>query len=137
MIVVYLLCAWILWCLLAHCVFMRWCTCLKRPEKLSKNGFNLSKTSWQLDGAHRGGGCERAENTTGAFKNGMAQGLNLMECDVHLSRDGEDVVAHDATLSRLCGAEYAGQRISDYDFKDLPPFQQTIQQHFVSEPYSL
>lgn len=43
---------------------------------------------WELNGAHRGGGTERAENTVAAFKNAMSKGLNFMECDVFLSKDG-------------------------------------------------
>lgn len=53
----------------------------------------------------------------------MACGLNLMECDVHLTKDGEVVVAHDSTLERMCGPEFIGKHVSDYNFKDLPKFQ--------------
>ena len=45
-----------------------------------------------------------------------------MECDVHLSKDGEVVVAHDGNLERMCGADYAGKKVSDYNFRDLPVF---------------
>ena len=37
------------------------------------------------------------------IKHAMDSGLNLMECDVHLSKDGEVVVAHDCDLERMCG----------------------------------
>lgn len=111
------------WCFLAHFVFMPCCTCLKRPQKIRYTALNNStKRGWQLNGAHRGGSNEKAENTTGAFDHAMALGLNLMECDVHLSKDGEVVVAHDGTLERMCGAEYVGKRVSDYNFADLPKF---------------
>lgn len=52
----------------------------------------------------------------------MALGLNFMECDVHLSKDGEVVVAHDNTLERMCGPEYLGKHVSDYNFLELPRF---------------
>ena len=45
-----------------------------------------------------------------------------MECDVHLSKDGEVVIAHDGDLERMCGAAYAGKKVHDYNFKDLPNF---------------
>jgi len=96
------------------------CTCLKRPKKLRDSAF--SKVGWKLNGAHRGGSYERPENTTTAFKHAINCGLNLMECDVHLSKDGEVVVAHDSDLERMCGPEYVGKKIIDYNFKDLPPF---------------
>lgn len=40
-----------------------------------------------------------------------------MECDVHLSKDGEVVVAHDDDLGRMCGSKYAGKKIHDYNYK--------------------
>jgi glycerophosphoryl diester phosphodiesterase len=50
--------------------------------------------------AHRGGARLRPENTLLAFDHALALGVDGLECDVHLSRDGEVVVIHDATLDR-------------------------------------
>ena len=50
--------------------------------------------------AHRGGSALRPENTLLAFDHAVALGVDGLECDVHLSRDGEVVVIHDATLDR-------------------------------------
>lgn len=50
--------------------------------------------------AHRGGAKLRPENTLDAFAHAVALGVDALECDVHLSRDGEPVVIHDATLDR-------------------------------------
>lgn len=53
--------------------------------------------------AHRGlhdAAKGRVENTLGAAEAAIAGGYAI-ECDVQLSRDGEAVVFHDATLSRL------------------------------------
>ena len=67
-ILLYIVAGITVWCLLSHCVFMRCCTCLKRPQKIRYTALNNStKRGWQLNGAHRGGSCERAENTTEAF----------------------------------------------------------------------
>ena len=60
-----------------------------------------------------------------------------MECDVHLSKDGEVVVAHDNTLERMCGSEYTGKRVADFNFADLPQFQQKIPIHMQAESYTL
>lgn len=54
--------------------------------------------------AHRGGSALRPENTLAAFEHGAALGADGFECDVHLSRDGELVVIHDATLDRTTDA---------------------------------
>lgn len=39
-----------------------------------------------------------------AFEHAVALGVDALECDVHLSRDGELVVIHDATLDRTTDA---------------------------------
>ena len=50
--------------------------------------------------AHRGGSKLRPENTMAAFAHALDLGVDALECDVHLSRDGEPVIIHDATLDR-------------------------------------
>jgi glycerophosphoryl diester phosphodiesterase len=54
--------------------------------------------------AHRGGSRLRPENTLAAFDHAMTLGVDGLECDVHLSVDGEVVVIHDATLDRTTDA---------------------------------
>ena len=50
--------------------------------------------------AHRGGAGLAPENTLAAFRAGLEQAADALELDVHLSRDGELVVIHDAALAR-------------------------------------
>ena len=50
--------------------------------------------------AHRGNTDEFPENTLLAFEDGIALGADWLELDVHLSRDGQLVVCHDATTGR-------------------------------------
>ena len=50
--------------------------------------------------AHRGGALLWPENSLLAFRNALALGADFLEFDVHLSRDGEVMVIHDATLER-------------------------------------
>lgn len=50
--------------------------------------------------AHRGGAKLGPENTTEAFDRGLSAGADGLEFDVRLSRDGEVVVMHDATVNR-------------------------------------
>lgn len=50
--------------------------------------------------AHRGASLHAPENTLEAFELGITQGANVLELDIHLTRDGEVVVMHDATLDR-------------------------------------
>ena len=50
--------------------------------------------------AHRGGAALWPENSLLAFRNAVALGVDYLELDVHLSRDGEVMVIHDPTLER-------------------------------------
>jgi glycerophosphoryl diester phosphodiesterase len=50
--------------------------------------------------AHRGDSAHRPENTLAAFASALEIGAAIVEFDVHLTRDGEVVVIHDATLDR-------------------------------------
>jgi glycerophosphoryl diester phosphodiesterase len=50
--------------------------------------------------AHRGGSRLAPENTIAAFDRAVAEGVDGLELDVRLARDGEVVVCHDATVDR-------------------------------------
>lgn len=50
--------------------------------------------------AHRGLSAEEPENTMRSFRRAAEVGCDLIELDVHLSRDGIPVVIHDETLER-------------------------------------
>lgn len=53
-----------------------------------------------LVGGHRGNPAELPENTLASFRSALELGVDVIECDVHLSSDGELVVIHDHTLDR-------------------------------------
>jgi glycerophosphoryl diester phosphodiesterase len=50
--------------------------------------------------AHRGGARLWPENSLTAFRGALGLGVDLVELDVHQTRDGEVVVLHDPTLDR-------------------------------------
>ncbi len=50
--------------------------------------------------AHRGGARLWVENSLTAFRGALRLGADLLELDVHLSKDGEVMVIHDPTLDR-------------------------------------
>jgi glycerophosphoryl diester phosphodiesterase len=50
---------------------------------------------------HRGASAERPENTLVSFERAVALGVDVLELDVHLTRDGHVVVSHDATGQRM------------------------------------
>ena len=69
--------------------------------------------------AHRGGARLRPENTLPAFAHAVSLGVDAIELDVRLSRDGHPVVIHDAQLDRT--TEQAETCIID-DVLHLHPF---------------
>jgi glycerophosphoryl diester phosphodiesterase len=65
---------------------------------------------------HRGASGEAPENTLPAFERALDSGAAILETDVHLTRDGEVVVAHDPDVART--TEGAG-RIAELRFPEL------------------
>lgn len=49
---------------------------------------------------HRGNAARAPENTLESFRQAVELGVDALEMDVHLSRDGQVVVIHDPTLDR-------------------------------------
>lgn len=54
---------------------------------------------------HRGASAHAPENTLAAFRRALEDGAQLLECDVHLSADGEVVVMHDETIDRTVASD--------------------------------
>ena len=65
---------------------------------------------------HRGASGEAPENTLVAFERALAVGAQIVETDVHVTRDGEVVVAHDADVART--TDGAG-RIAELRFREV------------------
>jgi glycerophosphoryl diester phosphodiesterase len=57
--------------------------------------------------AHRGASAECPENTLPAFQRAVDLGVDALEMDVHVTRDGHLVVVHDETCARTTGARLA------------------------------
>jgi glycerophosphoryl diester phosphodiesterase len=136
--ILYLLAGWLVF---AHTVLLTVFTCLKHKKKrlnLGKLGIDTSDNArngiWPILSAHRGGSKERTENTLSAFNHAISLGINLLECDVHLTKDGVVIVAHDSDLLRICGVP---GNITDYEYADLPPIAKEFPLHFWSDTYKM
>lgn len=53
--------------------------------------------------AHRGASAELPENTLPAFQRALEYGVDALELDVHLTRDGHPLVSHDPDGGRMAG----------------------------------
>lgn len=72
----------------------------------SAGGSRSVLSGWRRAGAasiivgHRGAAGSAPENTMESFERAVSLGVDAIECDVHLSRDGVPVVIHDHTVDR-------------------------------------
>ncbi len=66
--------------------------------------------------AHRGDPIAARENTLAAFDAAVREGADMVELDLHRTRDGAIAVVHDPTLSRLWGTDRA---VADLDRAEL------------------
>lgn len=68
--------------------------------------------------AHRGASFESPENTLAAIRQALTIGVDYIEVDVHLTRDGIPVIFHDATIGRTTNG-LASQEIRSLDFAEI------------------
>jgi glycerophosphoryl diester phosphodiesterase len=62
--------------------------------------------------AHRGASAEAPENTMPSFRRALEiEGVDALELDVHMTRDGHPVVSHDPTAERMAGKHVAWKDI--------------------------
>ena len=79
---------------------------------------SLNRKSFRVI-AHRGASGHAPENTLAAFEKGLELGADMLELDIHMSKDGELVVIHDPTLDRTTnGSGY----IKNHTTKELKQF---------------
>ena len=51
---------------------------------------------------HRGGSLDGPENTLQSFMTSNKNDVDMIECDVRITKDGHIIVAHDDTFTRIC-----------------------------------
>lgn len=68
---------------------------------------------------HRGASAVAPENTLAAFREAVNQGCNMVELDVHLSKDDHIIVCHDQTIDRTTNGE---GRIRDMTLQELQSY---------------
>jgi len=91
--------------------------------------------------AHRGGAALMPENTLAAFRYAIELGVDAVECDVHLTADGQVVVFHDFSLQQLTGVagtieeidEQHRQKLRIGAGNELPPLLRELVQLLVGK----
>ena len=65
--------------------------------------------------AHRGAAAELPENTLVAFRRALEIGVDAIETDVHMTRDGHVVISHDPTAQRMANVGAAWREVDLVD----------------------
>ncbi len=69
--------------------------------------------------AHRGASGTESENTLLAFKRAIQLKVDLIECDLHLTKDNQVVVIHDDTINRTTNGQ---GKVSELTLAELKQF---------------
>lgn len=98
------------------------------PRLLHPKRTNKAKRMFMQRGkvavsAHRGGMLENRENSLSAFKHSVKIGVQMLEMDVHKTKDDIIVVAHDPSLKRITGQDLF---IRDVNYQDIGPYLEEI-----------
>jgi len=70
--------------------------------------------------AHRGLALDAPENTLQAFAAAVAIGATHIETDVHVSADGDAIIAHDPNLSRVAGRDVRVDQLTTGELARVP-----------------
>ena len=75
------------------------------PGLVAKRGFDIDGHNGCLLVAHRGGAGLGIENTLDCIARGMETRADMIEIDIHLTKDGHIVVCHDQSVDRMTDGE--------------------------------
>jgi glycerophosphoryl diester phosphodiesterase len=85
--------------------------------------------------AHRGNAAHAPENTLEAFDQAIALGVDALELDVQVTRDGVPIVIHDPTLSRTAGQPHAVATLTAAELRDADAGATFTRDEGASFPY--
>ncbi len=97
----------------------KWLAFLDKCEKDAWTMMEKERAELFVNYAHRGASQYAPENTFISFYTGLFMGANGIETDVRMTRDGQPVLFHDDTVTRMTGA--SGE-VSDYTLDELRLF---------------
>jgi glycerophosphoryl diester phosphodiesterase len=83
--------------------------------------------------AHRGSSAIAPENTLASFRRAIADGADILETDLHLTRDGTFVCIHDGTLDRTAGVPGVVAEMTLAELKQVPIPCGRLEPQFLAE----
>lgn len=87
-----------------------------------------------LNFAHRGGALLAPENTLTAFRNAVEIGADVLELDIHATKDSKLVVIHDSTVEGPSGTKRAVKELALEELKRLKPTIPALREVFAEFP---
>lgn len=94
--------------------------------------FNYTKGQFLVSG-HRGESCFGLENTMYSFKRAVSLGIDMIETDVHMTKDGQLILMHDNTVDRTT---YGSGKIKDLTLKEIKKLDATKNSKIKISPES-
>lgn len=74
-------------------------------QVFSKKGYNIKELENMEIIGHRGGASIGPENTLACYKKGIEAGADMIEIDIHLTKDNHIVICHDQSINRTTNGE--------------------------------
>ena len=70
-----------------------------------------------------------------AFKKSIENNIRYLECDIHLTKDDEVIIAHDYNLSRTCllNPNEDKEYIGEFNYNELPPYRKKYTTGLIGE----
>ena len=97
---------------------------IRKNKEYNRDNYVLGESPPYLI-SHRGGSLDAPENTMQSFQFCVDNNIDMIECDVRLTKDGHIIVCHDDTFSRICLPSEKikpGQTVLQTNLADLPDF---------------
>ena len=88
--------------LLLVAIFMLVINLIPPKKNVERNPFVVAEGELPMVAAHRGGGENNPENTMLAFREAVKMGVDILESDLWLTKDGYLVYNHDSYIDRTC-----------------------------------
>ena len=74
-------------------------------QVFSKKDYNIKELENMEIIGHRGGASIGPENTLACYKKGIEAGADMIEIDIHLTKDNHIVICHDQSINRTTNGE--------------------------------
>lgn len=108
---------------------------LKKSKEFNNENYVLGESPPYLI-SHRGGSLDAPENTLQSFRFCVDNDIDMIECDVRITKDGHVIVCHDHTFERICESSEKikpGQTVLETNLADLPKFKDKMPISFSAD----